>query len=71
MALTVGDMISLLEQYPNDMRVFVASDDEWNSVKNPSGIVTSYTSDPDQYEVEVADANDINAGQFTEVLVVW
>lgn len=62
--MLVSELIALLSEYPGDMRVLRAKDDEWNSIYQVHGVDESLADNPLDYDVDVANEEDVENGEF-------
>ena len=83
--MRVDELIAELSSYPADTIVCLASDEEWNSVKKIYRVDDSLTYNPHNYEIDLANEDDIEAGEYfdwekdreltvadyTKVVVIW
>lgn len=49
--MTVGELKKILENHPDDVKVVVSSDDEWNDLRFASEITDMFVLDPECCEV--------------------
>lgn len=70
---TVADQIAILKNYPGDMPVFQAKDEEWNEIRPVSGEdVTTVTYRHGAWEeIDPEDGDYDTDDDLTEVLVSW
>jgi hypothetical protein len=53
--MTVGELKKMLENHPDDAKVVVSSDDEWNNLRFASEITDMFVLDPEECEVVYGD----------------
>lgn len=61
---TVSELIEQLSQFPGDMRVLRARDDEWNAIYQVNAVEDSLTEKPKEYMVELVNEDDVKAGEY-------